>query len=194
MSGCRSSFPITKLWPVCRSVQLLPNDDFTDFGEAFGVPEWETVALTHSNTVVERVQEAREYSRLTFSIHVKRLQGYYMWKIMLPMVVIVMISWIVFWMSKEMLGRRAGISSTGMLTVIAYQFVVAGTLPRFPYLTVMDRIVLASLLTIAATMLVNMVNTRLSEDGRLRLDRVCRVVFPVSYFATVALIVILGIA
>ena len=37
-----------------------------------------------------------------------------------------------------------------MLTVIAYQFVVSGSLPRFPYLTQMDLFSLAALVFIAA--------------------------------------------
>ena len=173
--------------PASR-LSLAAAEDFAGFAEDFTMPEWRIDGMTIGHEVVERVQEKRPYERVTFSIAVTRLTGYYVWKIMLPMVIIVMLSWIVFWMSDEGLGRRAGISSTGMLTVIAYQFVVSGSLPRFPYLTVMDRFALAALLFIAATMLVNLLGSRCTTESRLRLDRVCRVVFPLAYVAVAGLV------
>ena len=166
--------------------------EFTGFDEYFDLPEWTVVGLTTEQSQVLRARENATYDRLDFQLTVERNTGYYIWKIMLPMIIIVILSWVVFWMSGEMLGRRAGISSTGMLTIIAYQFVVAGSLPRFPYLTVMDRFTLISLLVIAATMLVNLVSSALSEELRLRLDRTCRVAFPVGYALVVYLVLTLG--
>ncbi len=162
--------------------------DFTGFDASFEMPEWTVTDLTTESRIRERVQENRSYERLSFLVHINRLEGYYVWKIMLPMVVIVMLSWIVFWMSDEMLGRRAGVSSTGMLTIIAYQFVVADSLPRFSYQTVMDRFVLASLLTIAATMVINLIGSRMDVEKRQRLDRACRAIFAVTYTAAVVFV------
>jgi len=156
-------------------------DAFTGFDPSFEMAEWEVVDLSTEHRVHERVQEQQYYDQLSFLVSIERRVGYYIWKIMLPMVIIVMLSWIVFWMSDERLGRRAGVSSTGMLTVIAYQFVVSGSLPRFPYLTVMDHLTIASVLVIAATMLVNLAASRLDPAASLRLDRICRSAFPAAF-------------
>lgn len=175
------------LEPAAR-MSLAAAEDFAGFAEDFTMPEWRLDGMTIEHGVVERIQENQPYERVTFRIGITRLTGYYVWKIMLPMVIIVMISWIVFWMSDEGLGRRAGVSSTGMLTVIAYQFVVSASLPRFPYLTVMDRFALASLVFIAATMLVNLMGSRCTPESRLRLDRVCRGAFPLAYIVVAGLV------
>ena len=169
-------------------MSLAAAEDFAGFAEDFSLPEWRLDGMTIGHGVVERIQEKQPYERVTFLIAITRLTGFYIWKIMLPMVIIVMISWIVFWMSDDGLGRRAGVSSTGMLTIIAYQFVVSGSLPRFPYLTVMDRFALAALVFIAATMLVNLLGSRCTPESRLRLDRGCRVTFPVAYTIVAAVV------
>jgi len=171
-----------------ENLQLHSAEDFTGFDTAFELPEWDIVDLITEREQVLRSQEGVAYDRLSFLVSVERQTGYYIWKIMLPMLIIVALSWVVFWMSGEQLGRRAGISSTGMLTIIAYQFIVAGSLPRFPYLTVMDRFVLVSLLAVAATMLQNLVGSRLTDKKRLKLDRVCRAAFPLAYSIAITLV------
>ena len=178
------------LYPA-DELEIVPVEDFSGFDDTFSPPEWRVRGLTTHSEPRARVQDGgRVYHRLSFLVHIERLSGYYLWKIMLPMVIIVMVSWIVFWMSGEMLGRRAGVSSTGMLTVIAYQFVIASTLPRFPYLTVMDYFTLVSLVIIAATMLVNLVVSRLDAERGCTVDRFCRFLFPLGY--TLGLAVVLA--
>jgi len=178
------------IWPD-GALTLAEAADFSGFAEDFEMPEWAVTGMVARPEVIERRREGRAYERVTFEIEIVRHQGFYIWKIIMPMMIIVILSWIVFWMSSEMLGRRAGVSSTGMLTVIAYQFIVAGSLPRFPYLTVMDRVALLALVSIAATMVVNLLGSRLEEPARLRLDRVCRVVFPVAITVTLVAILVL---
>jgi len=176
------------MWPTSH-MALSSAEEFTGFDDSFEMPEWTLVDLTAKASQVLRKQEGRTYDRLDFNITIERKSGFYVWKIMLPMAIIVMLSWVVFWMSTEQLGRRAGISSTGMLTIIAYQFIVAGSLPRFPYFTLMDRLMLIALLAIAATMLVNLVGSRLDEKRRHQLDRSCRLVFPVVFLIAVFLVI-----
>lgn len=173
-------------------VSLVAEKDFTGFDPVFEIAEWAVTDLTTVNQVRERLQEKQSYDRLSFLVKIDRQEGYYIWKIILPIIVIVMLSWIVFWMSEEMLGRRAGVSSTLMLTVIAYQFIVADSLPRFPYQTVLDRFMLASLLAIAATMIINLTSSRLTQERRTTLDRISRVVFPVVYFFSIAQVLFKG--
>jgi len=180
---------VESLMRPSTNLSLSSAEEFTGFDEHFDLPEWNVVGLTTEHSQVLRPREGATYDRLDFLLTIERRTGYYVWKIMLPMVIIVMLSWVVFWMSGEMLGRRAGISSTGMLTIIAYQFVVAGALPRFPYLTVMDRFTLISLVAIAATMLVNLVGSGMTDERRLRLDRSCRILFPCIYVLAVMLVV-----
>lgn len=169
-------------------LQITLAEDFTGFAPGYETPEWELLRLSTAAETVLRQQEQAEYSRMTFQLHVKRQSGYYIWKILLPLLVITAISWVVFWMSEDALGRRAGISATGMLTVIAYQMILADALPRFPYLTLMDKVALLTLIIIAMTMLENIISSRLPTANRQRMDRTCRVAFPVVYYTLLSVL------
>lgn len=167
-------------FPYARDqVRLVANHDFGGFDPGFEMPEWEILGVQESVRDQLRAQEGRDFSHLDYTIEIRRLRGYYLWKIALPLALITAISWVVFWMSEDNLGRRASVSVTGMLTVVAYQFIIASSLPRFPYLTVLDRVALFVLILIALTMLMNIITGPMTLERRSRVDRICRVVFPV---------------
>jgi hypothetical protein len=144
------------------------------------MPEWDVLGTETQIVTRTRTQEGRQFSRLEFTVNVQRRIGYYLWKVVLPVLIITAISWVVFWMNSDTLGRRAGISSTGMLTVIAYQFIIAGSLPRFPYLTILDKIALLALVLIPLTMAVNLITVRMTKEARHKFDRACRILFPAA--------------
>ena len=68
----------------------------------------------------------------------------YVLKIILPLFMIVAMSWIVFWINPEQAGTQIGVATTSMLTLIAYRFMVGGTMPPVPYLTRMDYFIFGS--------------------------------------------------
>jgi hypothetical protein len=173
-------------------VRLRPLPEQTGFDPSFQLAEWTVVGVEPTLAEIKRPRDPVPYSRLTYSITIDRKTGFYLWKIFLPLLVIVAITWIVFWMNREMLGRRAGVSVTGILTIIAYQFVVSDTIPRVSYLTVLDRVLLLSTLTIAATLLESLAVEAVQSRGgdATRIDRTCRWAFPLVYFLIVALIVL----
>jgi hypothetical protein len=165
--------------------RLEPLPGQTGFDPDFQLAEWTIVDVTATVGEIVRPRDPVPYSRLTYNITIDRKTGFYLWKIFLPLLVIVAISWVVFWMNREMLGRRAGVSVTGILTVIAYQFVVSEAIPRVSYLTVLDKVLLLSTLTIAATLLESLIVEAVqSRDGEaIRIDKACRWAFPVVYFS-----------
>ena len=168
--------------------------DQTGFDPSFQMPEWEVIDVKTSISEIARPRDPTPYSRVAFDIAIDRKAGFYIWKIFLPLFVIVAISWVVFWMGREALGRRAGVSVTGILTVIAYQFIVSKSIPRVSYLTVLDKLLLLSIVTIATALVVSIiveaVQTRDRDPGGI--DRACRWVFPLVYFSLVSLIIFKG--
>ena len=171
---------------------IRPIDGQTGFDPSFTLPEWTVTGVHAKATEIKRTRTPEPFSRVTFEIELDRKAGFYVWKIFLPLFVIVSISWTTFWLNNEMLGRRLGVSVTGILTVIAYQFIVAGIIPRVSYLTALDKVALLSMLTIAATLVVSIVVDRVkgrNEVAAVRIDKACRVVFPAGYFGVIALVV-----
>ncbi len=174
-----------------KEVELAPDPDRTGFAPEFALAEWDVEAIESRVGDVLRVRDTVPFSNINYKIRIQRQSGYYLWKIFLTVIIIVSLSWVVFWMSDERLGRRAGISSSGILTVIAYQFVTTSTLPRVSYLTVADRVMTVSIITIAATMVVSVIVDRIdfeNQAAKLRLDRACRWIFPLVYLGLLALV------
>lgn len=167
-------------------VQLVAHKDRTGFGQLFAMTEWEVTGLEIDQYERSRVRDVVPFSNLVFNISVERDSGFYLWKIFLTVIIIVSLTWVVFWMSAEGLGRRAGISSSGILTVIAYQFVTTSSLPKVSYLTVADKVMILSVVFIAATMVVSVLVDGLTHTDlprKLKYDSFCRVAFPLSYFS-----------
>jgi hypothetical protein len=83
------------------------------------------------------------------------------------------------------------ISFIGILTVVAYQIMVSGFLPRISYPTLMSAFLYISFLTMCAAVVVNLIVGRLDRTGRHvqgdRFDRRCRWVFPLCYLGAVLL-------
>jgi neurotransmitter-gated ion-channel len=79
-----------------------------------------------------RVPEAR------FEISVKRRSSFYLWKVFLPLLLMVFLSWSVFWIEANDLSNQIQVAVTTILTVIAFAFAISATMPRLPYLTYID--------------------------------------------------------
>lgn len=175
-------------------VQLRPNEDLVGYGENLYLPEWRIRGVTASTIDAGQVRDRVPFSRAEYKINIKRETGYYLFKLSVPLILIVMLSWSVFWMRNESLGGRMRISSTAFLTIVAYQFAVSGSLPKVAYLTLMDKLMIASFILIALSALENMVAVLMAEKnpaGAHKLDRRSQWIFPLAYvvvIATVALV------
>ncbi len=77
-------------------------------------------------------------SGVRFAIQVRRRYAYYLWKVFLPLVLMVCVSWGVFWIEPHDLSSQVQVSVTAILTVIAFAFAISSSMPRVPYLTYID--------------------------------------------------------
>jgi len=73
-----------------------------------------------------------------FEIAVERRYGFYLWKVFLPLLLMVVVSWSVFWFDPPEVSSQVQIAVTTILTIIAFALAISLTLPRVPYLTFAD--------------------------------------------------------
>ncbi len=168
-----------------NEVILKLNPQTTGFNPSLNLPEWDIGDL---QTEIKKTQEVRSkapFDKFLMQIKLVRKPGFYLWKVIIPLIILVIISWSVFWMSEESLADRISFSLTGILTVVAYQFLISENLPNISYLTLMDAILSLSFLAIALTVAENIiVNWFKMENLKFlgnKVDRVCRVAFPTIY-------------
>ena len=98
-------------------------------------------------------------------------------------------------MDEESISNRVNISLVGILSVVAYYFVVLDSVPEIPYLTMMDAFMIATFLTLAATVVISFVVDRLNRSGKKnkgdQVDYACRWAFPLGYAMITGLIVLI---
>ena len=128
------------------------------------------------------------YSGYAFEFTAARNVEHYILKVILPLVLIVMMSWAVFWIEPVTSNSQLSIAVTSMLTLIAYRFAVDSQLPRLPYMTRLDSFFLTSTILVFFSLIEVLVTTILDNNQETerakQIDRYCRVVFPAIFVIT----------
>jgi cadmium resistance protein CadD (predicted permease) len=116
---------------------------------------------------------------------VKRDTNYFKWKVILPLVLIVMMSWMVFWIDPSLVASQISVSVTAMLTMIAYRFALAGFVPKLPFLTTLDLFILVSTIAVFMSMMEVLLTAHLATTNQLKkarqIDRHARWIMPLIY-------------
>jgi hypothetical protein len=119
-------------------------------------------------------------------IDIERRTNYYFWKIIFPLCLIVIMSWIPRWIEPTQIGTNIGVATTSFLTLVAYLFAVAHLLPRVSYFTRMDEFILLSTVMVFVSLLQTAATTTLiprKTPLMARVDRWSRIVYPVVLLA-----------
>ncbi|MGD0678511.1 MAG: hypothetical protein ABSC94_24145 [Polyangiaceae bacterium] len=122
------------------------------------------------------------YDYASFTVHVSRHVTYHVTKYFLPLLVIVVIAFSVFWIDAADLSSQVTIGVTCVLAAIAFQLAQAGSLPAISYLTLADRVYAACYVAIGFAVIETIYSNGLARRGKpaeaALVDRRCRWVFP----------------
>tara|TARA_X000000950_G_C13914198_1_gene660220 strand:- start:310 stop:1686 length:1377 start_codon:yes stop_codon:yes gene_type:complete len=157
------------------------NDEEWFFGkyetgyEYYYEPEWEA-----------------ELPQYFVALNIERKQAYYLFKIMLPIVFLLILSCSIFWIAPTQLESRVTVSIVVLLSLIAYNFVIDADIPKLGYLTFLDNFVLVSYLFAGIptiqTVISNNLVSRHDETLAKKIDNFSKVLFPVLYLSTIVII------
>ena len=75
---------------------------------------------------------------------IDRRPMYYILKVIVPLGLIVFMSWLPRWIAPGETGTNIGICTSAFLTLVAYLFAITVLLPRVSYVTRMDSFILLS--------------------------------------------------
>jgi hypothetical protein len=159
-----------------------------EFTQYSSLAQWdlETVEPSIGNSYLyggTLIPEAR------FTVKVQRRYAFYLWKVFLPLLLMVVLSWAVFWIEARDLSNQVQIAITTILTVIAFAFAISATMPRVPYLTYIDAFFLVCYVFVFVAIVELMVvhlSHRLerSTDLGIRVQRISRWAVPTAFVVT----------
>ncbi len=148
-------------------------------GSKVGVDEWVVSGFDTSTSLTDEMR-----SRFTFHIVTKRHLGYYIMKIFMPLMIILMTSWATFLLKDY--NKRIDVTGAHLLLFVAFNFTISNDLPRLGYITFMDTILASAFVVGALLIVLNVYLKRRESAGRLEeirhTDRVLLTLYPVGYF------------
>jgi hypothetical protein len=180
-------------------VQFVPNQKWIDAGlkQAGGIapsitlPDW-TLENWDIKPLGYALAPGLENSGYVFEFTALRNVAHYILKVILPLVLIVMMSWAVFWIDPVNSNSQISIAVTSMLTLIAYRFAVDSQLPRLPYMTRLDAFIFTSTLLVFFSLIEVLVTTIMDNNQQTerakKIDRYCRAIFPIIFASASAAI------
>ena len=116
---------------------------FLDYSKKnISIPGWDVkeIKLNTSNSTLREVI----FSQLDYEIQIERQYFYYIFKIILPIILILSICWSSVWLNRKEVESKLTITIVCLLSLIAYNFVIDNEIPKLNYLTIMDWIILLS--------------------------------------------------
>ena len=181
-----------------RFITLSLNDHHLWTASEFNA--YSSLAQWQLQVVEPEVHAAKGYdgspiSEVEFQIGVKRKSSFYIWKVFVPLLLMVMLSWAVFWVEARDLSTQVTVAVTTILTVIAFAFAISATMPRVPYLTYIDAFFLQCYVFVFLAMgELMMVHVTHRSDRRrdlgIRLRAISRIVIPVAFLLSNILIAV----
>ena len=155
--------------------------------EPLSLPDWRVLGWSLDSVDLHLSEHLAARSTLMVTVDVARYHGYYIFKIFLPLLLIVMMAGIAFWIAPSETGPRISVAVTSMLTLIAYRFMIGHLLPVVSYLTTMDVFILGATTLVFLTLIQAVATNILAKSGReslaIRLDKVARLIFAMALLA-----------
>ena len=180
------------LWPVVSQTDELvfhPLRRVTTTNESLTIQGWRVGKPRAEASIGTRLPRAGSFARFDVELDCERDWSYHAWKLGVPLTLIVLMAYGVYFIPASAIPQQIGLGMTAMLTLIAYMLTLGGTLPRISYLTRADRFFVGSALLVFLGLVKAVAAISLAPDARVldRLNRWGRWLFPLAMLANFAL-------
>ncbi len=163
----------------------------------FDLSGWKYLGFKAENKVFKDISGTIDLSGIEISLMLEREPGYYVFKVILPILLILIVCWSVTWITPEELESKLTITIVCLLSLIAYNFVIDSELPKLDYLTILDWIILVSYVYATIPNFLSIITFRLHKAGNVNLidviDKKSKLYGLPSYIILILFIIFLNV-
>ena len=172
---------------------VIPGWSVTSWSGAEGVHHYAT------NLGDESVgADGSDYGTISFEVKVGRPVNFFLWKMLLPLLIILLACWTALLLHPSQLASRAAMTGTALLTTVFMQQGYTSSLPEVNYLVLMDKIYVVVYLLIIVSLIQVVIQGSLDkkhllDDYRraLRIDKISVTIQALFFIAAVLVITLM---
>ena len=165
------SVSIVSLGYTPEEVELWTASELTEGFEDFSISDWH---VTLQRSVVKPIvipSTGKHLSHVEYQMGAERYFGYYLWVMYVPLVFIVLMAWMVFWIDPSLIPSQIALSTASVFSLIAFRFSIRLSLPAVSYMTRIDQFVLGCTVLVFLALGQAVMTGRLAKQGREDLAR-----------------------
>jgi len=154
--------------------------------QSFTVAGWRVEPVALESGELMAPDGNHYYSTITAVYTAERNGLFFAWKLFIPLGLIVLMAYAVFWLDPTALSTQIGIATSTVFTLIAYNFALSSILPQISYLTRADLYMIGCMLLVFGALgeaVITGVLARKETHLALarRIDLIARFVYPAIY-------------
>ncbi len=166
-------------------IDLVIAEGYTGLRGDFSVTGWVIEAAEHEVKPVSLPGLEEQHAGASFYLEATRQSSYFGLTMMVPLVLIVLMAWTVFWIDPSVVPPQVGIATAAVFSLIAFRFSMRSALPAVAYMTRADQFLLGATLLVFGALGEVIVTARLARLGKEeqanRVDRWGRWIFIVAF-------------
>jgi hypothetical protein len=150
---------------------------------SLAIPGWDVIGLS-SQAYVHNYQtdfgdltanpDATRFTSLLYTVEIERDVDYFIWKLMFPLVIVLLTNWLALLLRPNWIDLRTGMPATALLTLVFLQVTYSSGLPELSYLVLMDKIYVMAYAMVIATLLQVIWSNHEIKQHQLELDHEVR--------------------
>lgn len=190
---------------VSTQLVYVPDEGTYEVHPGLAIPGWildgvdarvTEVAYPTNFGDTRRPPGADRYSHFTYSVRVIRPVIGYLVTTVLPVAIVMLITFVMFLIDSKYFEGRLGLGITSLISAVALQLTAQSDLPSAGYLVLLDHVYHLAYLTIFLSLLESVWAVRLADAGLIerskRLDRLALVLVPAVFFGGVIAVLLIG--
>lgn len=129
------------------AIVYVPDTTDSAYDSSFKVPGWTMDGVTATNLTHtyktnfgDTSVAASKYSALSFAVDIHRAQNLFWWKLLLPLVLVLITNWLALLLSPKLAEVRTAMPATALLTTVFLQQSSLDAIPQVSSLVLMDLI------------------------------------------------------